>query len=269
VGPVAVVMLALLLLPAPAPGATRQPLPQQIAAFAMPTPSGPLRDAVIEGANRPLARAVDSARTRRYAVGDAQASAVSIEVSAMCATLALLGGCDPAADPGGLAAFLGTLPHGPELDLLHVLMATQAEINNIRGASTLACYFPDLNRMVIRGNATPPSGGVSRDFVVAHEYGHHLGKHRATLHGTRSAGGRSAGRPSSESARAFRRAPTSPATRAPTISRTPARPSPRHSPSAAFPNETAWLWTDSLRVPEVDPTSASARYPSLEPPQRR
>jgi hypothetical protein len=231
---------------------TRQPLAEQLAAFDVPAPSPPFRDAVIEGANRPLARAAASAESDRYTVGDAQASSVSIEVSAQCAPTVLLGivlpgGCNPPPDPGGLAGFLGSLPHGNELDLLNVLMATQAEITSICGANTLACYFPDSNRMVVRGNSSPPAGGVSRDFVVAHEYGHHLAHHRNNEPWDALTRGPKRWATFERVCQGVEAGSYFPGDQGVHYFENPGEAFAEAFAFARFPNETAWLWTESLR----------------------
>jgi hypothetical protein len=251
---------------------TRQPLAEQLAAFDVPAPSPPFQDAVIEGANRPLARTAASAESHRYAVGDAQGSSVSIEVSAQCAPTILLGivlpgGCNPPPDPAGLAGFLGSLPHGNELDLLSVLMATQAEITSICGANALACYFPDSNRMVVRGNSSPPAGGVSRDFVVAHEYGHHLAHHRNNEPWDALSWGPKRWAMFERICQGVAAGSYYPGDQGVHYFDNPGEAFAEAFAFARFPNETAWLWTESLR-PSA-PAFEKIRADAVDPWQSR
>jgi hypothetical protein len=82
-----------------------------------------------------------------------------------------------AADAQGVATYLGTLLHGHEIARLSVYLATAAQIHDICGAGALSCYDPAAEQMVIAGD-DGASGGVSRAFVIAHEYGHHIANHR-------------------------------------------------------------------------------------------
>jgi hypothetical protein len=72
-----------------------------------------------------------------------------------------------------IAKTLEGLIHGPELDRLSVYVATPEEIASICGPTVLACYQPELERMIVSG-VDRSSGGVPRDFAIAHEYGHHI-----------------------------------------------------------------------------------------------
>jgi hypothetical protein len=83
----------------------------------------------------------------------------------------------PAAiDP--IAATLRSLDHGPELARLSVFVATPEEIRRACGATVIACYVPADEEMVVSG-IDRPVAGVSRDFAIAHEYGHHIANSQA------------------------------------------------------------------------------------------
>jgi hypothetical protein len=71
----------------------------------------------------------------------------------------------------------GKLVHGHEMSLLTVRIETPAEVGRDCGArEALACYAPRRNLMFVPGEGTPGQPPV--DFVVAHEYGHHIAAHR-------------------------------------------------------------------------------------------
>jgi len=74
-------------------------------------------------------------------------------------------------------AVLGTLPHGAEMNSLSVYVAAPQEISGTCGPETLGCYYPDQGRMVVSGS-NDSVAGVSRDHVIAHEYGHHIANNR-------------------------------------------------------------------------------------------
>jgi hypothetical protein len=78
--------------------------------------------------------------------------------------------------------FLGGLPHGKELSKLQVYIATPDEVRDDCGGieGTLACYDPSDDTMTVPGEQTADDGsGVTTNYVVAHEYGHHIANHRA------------------------------------------------------------------------------------------
>lgn len=161
--------VALLAVPA-AQGATRGPEPAP-GLFTIPAPSQPVRDAVVKEPSRTAARISASGRAQRYDVHDGQGRSVSITTSTACSLLCT------AANAQQIANFLGTLAHGDEMNLLAVDLETPAEIEaSCPGAS--ACYFPGQNRMLISGDDTTGSDGATREFVIAHEYGHHVAEHR-------------------------------------------------------------------------------------------
>jgi hypothetical protein len=83
---------------------------------------------------------------------------------------------DPVADQA-LVDFLGTLVHGSELAALRVHVAAPAEINEIcGGGKAVACYAIGANRIYVPDRAVE---GASLEYVLAHEYGHHIASWRS------------------------------------------------------------------------------------------
>ena len=136
-----------------------------------------VRDVVLAGPPSAAARRkAAKAGGARYPVGDAKGRTVMIEVTLICQSDPV--GC-PDADPGAMAAFLGSLVHKGEISTLSVLIAHPSEMNAVCGdAAALACYYSDRDQMVIPGRDFLASDGANRDFVIAHEYGHHIADHR-------------------------------------------------------------------------------------------
>ncbi len=83
---------------------------------------------------------------------------------------------------GVYASFIGTLPHGSELASLKVVVVPSAEINGDCGGQDgdgiLACYTTDDQTMIVPGDA-PADSTVTVNYVIAHEYGHHVAQHRS------------------------------------------------------------------------------------------
>jgi hypothetical protein len=73
---------------------------------------------------------------------------------------------------------ISSLPHGSELSSLKVYAATGPEESALCGEGTMACYDPVSERMVISAE-TEAVDGISRESVIAHEYGHHIANNRA------------------------------------------------------------------------------------------
>jgi hypothetical protein len=82
------------------------------------------------------------------------------------------------ADAQVIVDFLSTLVHGAEMESISVFIATEEELTDICSAAALACYVPIEEEMVISGDPSPAPGGVSRNFIIAHEYGHHVAFNR-------------------------------------------------------------------------------------------
>jgi hypothetical protein len=77
--------------------------------------------------------------------------------------------------------FLGSLPHGTELAQLKVLLAPPAEVQTTCGGvdGVLACYDGRSHEMVVPGEQTESSNGVTTSYVITHEYGHHVASFRS------------------------------------------------------------------------------------------
>jgi hypothetical protein len=76
--------------------------------------------------------------------------------------------------------FLGSLPHGSELGTLRLVVATPSEVAAACGDTegvVLACYAPSQRTMVVPGEQ-PANTGLSVEYIVAHEYAHHVAASR-------------------------------------------------------------------------------------------
>jgi hypothetical protein len=133
------------------------------------------RDVVIDEGSVAAARISAATTTARYPIGDGSGATIAVAVTASCQAY-----CG-AADPQRIASFVGTLIHGPEVSLLTVQLDTPAELELDCGLGAQACYYPDEDKVVLSGDEAPSSDGASRDFVLAHEYGHHLANHRQSV----------------------------------------------------------------------------------------
>src|SRR3954447_3768187 len=131
----------------------------------------PFKDKVITG-TRAHASQIQGT-TQRYPTGD---GTTSIPV-----TLASSFTGDPAVAQT-YATYLGTLPHGPELASLKVTVVPSAEVATECGGDPsdgiLACYGADDQTMIVPGDQARESD-VSVNYVIAHEYGHHIAAHRS------------------------------------------------------------------------------------------
>jgi hypothetical protein len=153
-------MVLLLAAPAVGAGAVRDAVP------------GAVRDVVVDEPGAAAARISASATAERYPINDGSGATIAIAVTAACQV-----SCD-AAEPQGIANFIGTLIHGPEIELLTIQLDTSSQLEFDCGFGAQACYYPSENKIVIGGTDTSAYDGVSREFVLAHEYGHHVANHR-------------------------------------------------------------------------------------------
>jgi hypothetical protein len=144
----------ILLLATPANGATRA------------------RDTVIEAPSVGSARISASSVGDRYPLGSGSSETVAIAVTAACQAA-----CTDA-DPQQIADTLGTFVHGFEMELLTVQLDTPSQIEFDCGYGAQACYYGSEDKIVLNGNDAPAPDGASREFVLAHEYGHHVARHR-------------------------------------------------------------------------------------------
>lgn len=132
----------------------------------------PPRDTVIEVPSAGSAQISASAAEQRYSIDDGSGETVAIAVTAACEASCL------AADPQQIARTLGTFAHGPEMELLTVQLDTPSQIEFDCGYGAQACYYGGENKIVLGGDGVPAPDGASREFVLAHEYGHHVARYR-------------------------------------------------------------------------------------------
>jgi hypothetical protein len=132
----------------------------------------PPRDTVIETPSVGSARISASAVQGRYPINDGSGETVAVTVTAACQA-----SCT-AADPQQIANTLGAFVHGPEMRLLTVQLDTPSQLEFDCGYGAQACYYGSANKIVLSGDDSPAPDGASREFVLAHEYGHHVARHR-------------------------------------------------------------------------------------------
>jgi hypothetical protein len=146
--------------------AKRQADPLSLGAIPPRPAAAPVRDRVIHR-GRPGRRAAAAVHTASYDDGDGHS--VTISVSGAYA--------NPTLRAQELANFLGSLLHGDEMNRLTATIATPGELRRLCGTGTLGCYFPDSEELVVSGEESTPTD-PPREFLIAHEYGHHVAQNR-------------------------------------------------------------------------------------------
>jgi hypothetical protein len=141
-------------------------------ALRAPRLGSPLDDVVLGKADAGAARIAAGASSQRYPIDDGSGATIAVDVTSACTT-----NCT-ADDPQQIADFVGTLIHGPEVDLLTIQLDTPFQIIFDCGLGAEACYYSGEDKIVLSGNEETGSDGAGRDFVLAHEYGHHVAEHR-------------------------------------------------------------------------------------------
>jgi hypothetical protein len=80
------------------------------------------------------------------------------------------------------AALVGTFPHGAEISSLKMVVVPAADVDEQCGGHAgdgiLACYS-DSDQTMIVPDSQASGSDVSVDYVIAHEYGHHIAAHRS------------------------------------------------------------------------------------------
>ena len=154
------------------PGGAVAERPNRAISLEVPRPAVPMRDLVLGEPGAASARISASASSQRYSIDDGSGATIAVSVTPSCAE-----SCN-VTDPQRVADFIGTLLHGDEVDLLTVQLDTEYELGFDCGFGAEACYFSGDNKIVIGGYEEADGDGATFDFVLAHEYGHHVAQHR-------------------------------------------------------------------------------------------
>jgi hypothetical protein len=162
------VLLAIAIAPGSAGADGRYADPLSLGAIPPQPSSGPVRDRVIEGERPELRGAGPSPAVGVFQ--DQDGHAVRVRVSPAYA--------DPQVRAQELVNFLGSLLHAGEMNDLTVALVTPAELRTLCGVGAIACYHPDSEQIIVSGEDSP-AGQPPREFVIAHEYGHHVATNRS------------------------------------------------------------------------------------------
>jgi len=137
-----------------------------------PAGATPMRDVVLGRADVAAAQISASASSRRYAIHDGSEATIAVAVTEACVRNCTL------VEPQRIADFVGTLIHGAEVGLLTVQLDTEYELGFDCGFGAEACYYAGEDRIVIGGYPEVGHSGDPLEYVLAHEYGHHVAAHR-------------------------------------------------------------------------------------------
>jgi hypothetical protein len=162
--------MTLLLLAVPGGAVAKRPNPGL--SLEVPRPAVPMRDVVLGEPSAAAARISASASSQRYSINDGSGATIAVSVTQACAEI-----CN-VTDPQRVANVIGTMIHGDEVDLVSVQLDTEFQLAFDCGYGAEACYFTGENKIVIGGYEEADGDGATFDFVLAHEYGHHVAQHR-------------------------------------------------------------------------------------------
>lgn len=162
--------MTLLLLAVPGGAVAKRPNPGL--SLEVPQPAVPMRDVVLGEPGAAAARISASASSQRYSINDGTGATIAVSVTQACAETCGV------TDPQRVADLIGRLIHGDEVDLVSVQLDTEFQLGFDCGFGAEACYFTDENKIVIGGYEEADGEGATFDFVLAHEYGHHVAQHR-------------------------------------------------------------------------------------------
>jgi hypothetical protein len=159
--------------PAAADAATIAPLDPSAPATTAPATS-PVRDRVIARRSPRAHASVGVGSTHAYRTADG--AVVEVQLSQSFADTE-----ENRAGAQSFVDFLATRVHGSELGKLKMFVGTPAEVNAECGGDSgvQACYVGGERRMYVP--STDPGGGGSpytREYVMTHEYGHHIAAYR-------------------------------------------------------------------------------------------
>jgi len=169
----AAVVVASVALPGAADAATLAPLdaggPAVVGSAAL---ASPLRDRVL--ARRPArARATAVGSTHAYRTADG--AMVEVQLSRSFADTP-----ENRASAQSFVDFLDTRVHGAELGQLRMFIGTPTEVNDACGGGegVEACYVTAERRMYVPSTEPDVRSPYSREYVMTHEYGHHIAAFR-------------------------------------------------------------------------------------------